>query len=126
MPKHAVEIEKKKEPEIIDEETYLAMHGASKLDIGDAATHRRGQHDSDKSWSKVVNRQSKQDEELLNKREELRKEYQRKIESGELREPTRIERLVRTAQGSEDKESTKAARRILIKQGYDWKTGKKK
>ena len=125
VPKHAVEIEKKKEPEIIDEETYLAMHGASKLDIGDAATHRRGQHDSDKSWSKVVNRQSKQDEELLNKREELRKEYQRKIESGELREPTRIERLVRTAQGSEDNESTKAARRILIKQGYDWKTGKK-
>ena len=56
---------------------------------------------------------------------EARKEYREKVKSGEIREPSTIERLLDSAKGHEDNEATKAARRALEKRGIDWQTGKK-
>lgn len=52
-------------------------------------------------------------------------DYNTKVENGEIRKPTRIEALLKTAHGHEDNPSVQAARRILKKREIDWKTGEK-
>jgi hypothetical protein len=111
----------KEDVPVMDEETYLAIHGASRQSIGDSALHKNKGNNSDKVWSKIVDRQAQKDTELVARREELRQEYQQKVANGELRPPTRLERLLSTANGLEEKESVQAARRVLEKQGIDWK-----
>lgn len=59
------------------------------------------------------------------RRAAVKAEYAAKVKSGELRAPTNIESMLRTAQGHEDNASVQAARRALKKRGYDWRTGKK-
>jgi hypothetical protein len=104
----------------MDEETYLSINGASRQNIGDSAFHKNKGNNSDKTWSKMIDTQSEKDRKLIAKREELRKEYWQKVENGELREPTRNERLIATAKGNPDNECTIAARRLLEKKGIDW------
>lgn len=58
-------------------------------------------------------------------RDAARAEYASKVASGELRQPTAVEQMMKTARGHEDNAATQAARRALKKRGYDWKTGKK-
>jgi len=112
-----------KDVPVMDEETYLSMHGASRQDIGDSALHKN-RPKSDRVWRGIINRQSKKDAELIEKRERLRAEYYSKVEAGELRPRTRIERLISTANGDSVFESTKAARRLLKKQGIEWRIKK--
>ena len=107
--------------DFMDEETYLSIKGASRQDIGDSAFHKNKGSHSDKTWSKMIDAQSEKDRRLITKREELRKEYWQKVENGELREPTRNERLIATANGCPDNECTIAARRLLDKKGIDWR-----
>lgn len=106
---------------VMDEETYLSIKGASRQDIGDSAFHKNKGNNSDKAWSKMINAQAEKDRKLIIKREELRKEYRQKIKDGELREPTRNEKLIATANGRIENECTMAARRLLIKKGIDWR-----
>jgi len=109
---------REKEPLVIDEEDYLAQHGASRLGIGDSALHKN--IPEGKQRKRLLDNQAKKDWELLKKRERLRSEYREKVEKGEIRPPTRIEKLIDTARGHPDNESTQAARRILEKRGIDW------
>lgn len=106
---------------VMDEETYLSIKGASRQDIGDSAFHKNKGSLSDKSWSKMIDAQAEKDRRLITKREELRKEYRQKIKDGELREPTRNEKLIATANGRIENECTIAARRLLSKKGIDWR-----
>src|SRR5574344_1994945 len=106
---------------VMDEETYLSIKGASRQDIGDSAFHKNKGNNSDKTWSKMIDAQSEKDRRLIAKRDVLRKEYRQKIKNGELREPTRNEKLIATANGNIDNECTMAARRLLIKKGIDWR-----
>jgi hypothetical protein len=101
---------------VISEETYLSINGASRQDIGDAAFHKNKGNNSDKTWSKMVNAQAEKDRNLIARREELRKEYY----TGELRPPTRLEKLITIANGHPDNESVIAARRILDKNGIKY------
>ena len=106
---------------VMDEETYLSINGASRQDIGDSAFHKNKGNNSDKTWSKMINAQSEKDRSLINKRAELREEYWQKVENGEIRELTRNEKLIATANGHIDNECTMAARRLLNKKGIDWR-----
>ena len=106
--------------QIIDEETYLTINGASRQDIGDSALHKNRGNNSDKTWTKIINRQRDKDINLCIRREKLRKEYQAKVERGELRPPTRTEKLIEIARGHIDNESVRAARRLLIKRGVTY------
>lgn len=106
---------------VMDEETYLSISGASRQDIGDSAFHKNKGSLSNKTWSKMLDAQSEKDRKLIIRREELRKEYFQKIENGEFRQPTRNERLIATAKGNPDNECTIAARRLLDKKGIDWR-----
>lgn len=106
---------------VMDEETYLSINNVGRQGFGDSALHKNKGNNSDKMWSKIVDRQAQKDTELAKRRQELREEYAQKIEKGELRQPTRLEKLIATANGHEDNESVQAARRILEKQGVSWK-----
>jgi hypothetical protein len=52
----------------------------------------------------------------------LQEEYTKLVEGEVLRPPTRIERLIRTANGHPNKEATQAARGLLDKSGIDWQS----
>ena len=106
---------------VMDEETYLSISGASRQDIGDSAFHKNKGSHSNKTWSKMINAQVEKDRTLIIRREELRKEFWQKVESGELRTPTRNEKLIATANGNPDNECVVAARRLLEKKGVDWR-----
>lgn len=67
----------------------------------------------------------KAESEYQTKRNAAISEYNAKIASGELRNKTTFERSLTVAHGHPDNPSTQAARRILEKRGYDWKTGNK-
>ena len=107
--------------DVMDEETYLSIKGASRQDIGDCAFHKNKGSHSDKSWSKMLDAQSEKDRRLINKRAELREEYCRKVKNGEIRDLTRNEKLIATANGRIENECTMAARRLLDKKGIDWR-----
>lgn len=62
-------------------------------------------------------------EELQGKRDETVAAYREAIAKGEIREPTRIEKLRAAAAGHEDNAATHAARRLLAKEGVEAETG---
>ena len=59
------------------------------------------------------------------KRADAMNDYNSKVKNGQIRKPTRIESLIKTAHGHEDNPSVQAARRTLKKRGINWKTGRK-
>lgn len=108
---------KLKEIQVIDEETYLATNGAGRQEIGEAALHKN--IPEGRIRQRLVDCQAEKDREILRKRNELRQEYKARVDAGEIRAHTRLERLISTAHGHSDLESTKAARRLLKKKGID-------
>lgn len=67
----------------------------------------------DRQYEKLIEQQLNQWEQ---NKQKLREEYQKKLQSGELQQPTRQEQLIRTAKGHPDNQSVQASRRILAKQ----------
>ena len=61
-------------------------------------------------------------QEYSDKRQAAIREYNEKVQRGEIVPKTRTEQLIRTAQGHDDNEAVQAARRILDKRGIGWKT----
>lgn len=100
------------------EEQYLASKGFSNH-FGESALHK-GRQKSQRLQDQVVDRQLEKDREYSSKRDELRKEYQEKIATGALREPTSVEKLIETANGMPELESVQSARRALEKRGVAW------
>ena len=105
---------------VLTEEQYLAVNGAGRNSMGEPALHKNRGNLSDRSWSRIVNRQAGKDLAIVQLRDQLRTEYREKIAQGLIRAPTRIERLIDTANGHPDNESVQAARRILQKSNIDW------
>ncbi|MDO4281345.1 MAG: XkdF-like putative serine protease domain-containing protein [Peptococcaceae bacterium] len=113
------------QPKPMSEDEYLGLHGMNsavsdymddKLKIPHGLTQRqRKQFERD---ALAANR------EYHDAREAKIKEYREKVNNGELRPKTKVERLLETANGNEDNESVRAARRALDKRGIDWQTGK--
>jgi len=107
-------------PRVLTEEQYLAQNGASFMDGAEPALQqnriptKRGQSDAVNS---AMGRMSENNA----RREALRAEYKTKIASGEIVEPSSIERLIERANGLPENESTQAARRLLEKRGINLK-----
>ena len=109
---------KNETPEIVSEEEFLSRNGASRSGFGEPALHRLpGESPGNANRERNLNRQKLKDRELANLRETLRSTFEEKVSLGEIRLPTRIERLTSTASGHDDLESVQAARRILAKMG---------
>lgn len=62
--------------------------------------------------------------ELMDARMHALVEYQELIKNGSIKELTKDEKLILTANGHEDNIATHAARRICAKRGLDWKNAK--
>ena len=60
----------------------------------------------------------KVEKEYFEKRQDCIKEYYQKVATGEIIEPTKIDKLIKTASGHNDNASVQAARRVLVKRGY--------
>lgn len=58
-------------------------------------------------------------------RDNARSEYRQLVAAGKIRDKTPVEKRLTTAHGNPNSTATQAARRMLAKQGIDWKTGKK-
>jgi hypothetical protein len=63
----------------------------------------------------LIRRQKEKDEAWEKKRIELRKEYTKRLAGGEIRKPTRLERLTGIASGHPDRKDVQAAKRLLDK-----------
>ena len=113
------------EQQVMTEEEYLASKGYGAMGYSEPGLHKSSARVSQKVRDKQAKQVQEKAQEYDAKREELRQEYQAKVESGEIRKPTREETLLRTAQGNEDNKSVQSARRLLEKRGIDWKTGEK-
>lgn len=107
-------------PVVCTEEQYLARHGVGRDRIGDAGLHKAHTRISRKQWDKKVQHQGEIDQQVISIRDKLREEYRQKEATGELRPPTRIERLQSIAAGHSDNEAVQAARRILASMKIEW------
>ena len=109
-------------PQKMTEREYLAQNGAHFMGGSEPALHKnriitkRGQSDAvDKVMADMSDN--------AGRRAQLRAEYEQKVASGEIIAPSAIEERIRKANGHPDLQSTQAARRLLEKQGIDWKQG---
>lgn len=96
-----------------DFEAFATRHGASRGDIGEAGLHKSHTRISQKQWARKVQAADERNAAVIERRDELRREYAAAIARGEIRPPTRRERLRATADGHDDNESVQAARRLL-------------
>lgn len=108
---------------------YSAQRGVPSTPPSFPETHRTPRRPSKASMRSTGRRIANELDAWQERRDALRKEYDAKIESGEIRQPTRRERLERTAQGTGDQ--AEAARRLLAKSDQpkvvpSKSTGKKK
>ena len=113
------------EPQVMTEEEYLSSKGYGAMGYSEPGLHKSSARVSQNTRDKQASQVQEKAQEYDAKREELRKEYQEKLKSGEIRKPTNVEKLLRTAQGHEDNQSVQSARKLLEKRGIDWKTGEK-
>lgn len=102
----------------MDEETYLATHGAGRQGIGDPALSKN--IGTGRPRQVVIQRQAQRDAELVARRDVLRQEYADKVTAGEIRPPTWEETIIAKANGMPDRQDVQAARRVAAKHGIDW------
>jgi hypothetical protein len=109
-----------REPVVMGEEAYLAAQGAGRGAMGDAGLHKRGRNQSNNVWGGMVRQQAAKDAKVVARREILRDDYAHLVSEGQLRPPTRQEKIIATANGHPDNEAVQAARRIASENGWDW------
>lgn len=112
----------------ITEDEYLGRKGVSSVLSGwiDDKLRSNRQIRTQRGLERFEREGAAADAAYRKKREEAKAEYRALVEKGEIRDKTRIEKLLTTAQGHSDNAAVQAARRALEKRGIDWKTGKKK
>ena len=112
---------------VMDESDYLASKGLKDASSGWVLDKLRGNRQvatvrGRQRFNKEAENAEKEYQDKCNKAKE---EYKKLVESGKLRPKTAVERMIEKAHGHPDNQSTQSARRMALKRGYDWKTGKK-
>ena len=103
---------------VIDFESYASSRGAARFSSDVAA--QRLPNTSEGQRRRIAEQQLRVSQANASRRESLRKEYDLMVSRGEIRPPTRIEELQRTARGNPDNASVQAARRLLRKRNIRW------
>lgn len=70
---------------------------------------------------KMMKEAERAENEYQAKRQAMTDEYNQKVANGEIVELTPLERRIRKAKGHPDNAAVQAARRLLEKQGIDWR-----
>jgi len=99
---------------------FCVARGVPSSPPSDESLHRGSHHVSGVQQKRAWARADRDGREWAARRAALYQEWQHLAARGQVREPTYEERLIRTAQGHEDNESTQAARRVLAKRGITW------
>ena len=105
------------------EDEYLASKGYENPFYSVPTTHKgnlRTQHQQNLLSSISITRSNKYEAE----RNVLKEEYRAMLSRGEIRQPTKTERIIKAANGHPDLESTQAARRMAMAMGINWKSEK--
>lgn len=112
-------------PGVMSEQEYLDRKGVGAPMSGYMVDKMRMPHGLTERQRRQMERDATAEaRNYQQRREAARAEYRQKVAGGELRKPTNIESLMKTAKGHEDNAATHAARRALKKRGIDWRTGK--
>lgn len=114
-------------PKVMSEDDYLATKGVSDPLSGYLDDKLRSNRQvATVRGREKFNREAKQHiDSYSDKRAAAKREYARLVKGGQIRPPTQLESSFYKAQGNSELRSVQAARRILAKRGYDWKTGKR-
>lgn len=109
------------------EDEFLQLRGVG-TPFGDAGIDRVGGANmfylSEKQRKKALADIAAQNELYYNERAKAREEYNALVAEGLIIPKTTIERIITSAYGNPELNSTKAARRMATKYGIDWETGK--
>lgn len=111
----------------ITEDEFLGLKGVGDISSGYTIDKVRGnrslktQRGQDRFEKEVLQANA----EYSQKRASARAEYRNLVSTGKIRDKTTLEKRITKANGHPDNPATLAARRMLKKQGIDWKTGKK-
>ena len=111
---------------IQSEEDYLLSRGFGALSNYGIEQARIPHGETNRQRNKRLDNCQKAITAFYEAKQEARREYRQKVERGEIRPSTALERALQVAQGNEASEQTQAARRLLAKRGVDWKTGEKR
>lgn len=103
---------------VVEFETWAASQGASRQGYGDAGMHSPAAHIGRANWAAKMRMQAQRADDLSQRRDALRIEYDRLVAAGEMRPPTHREKCIATASGNPDRSDVQAARRLCHKLGY--------
>ena len=106
---------------------FLAINGMESASSGWVIDKLRGNRQlrTQRGRERFERERAAAEEEYQNARNAAKEKYQQLVNSGVLRDKTPVEKRLTVAHGNPDNASTQAARRLLEKQGIDWRTGKK-
>lgn len=100
-------------PDVMTFEEFATRNGAGRADLGDPGLHHSAGNVSAKVWARKQRAQAEKDAQWQARRDALRVEFARLIETGVVREPSGQERLQEEARG--EGPAAEAARRVLAK-----------
>lgn len=109
---------------VMTEDEYLASKGYRDSFCSEQTLHKRIQTTACQQ-EKSLNFNIERSKKYLTERTAIKKEYQSLLDRGEIRQPTRVERIIKAANGHPELESTRAARRIALAEGISWQPTRK-
>lgn len=104
---------------VMTEDEYLASKGYRNSFYSESALHKEIQETAGQQ-EKLLNFNIERSKKYLTERAAIKKEYQSLLDRGEIRQPTRVERIIKAANGYPELESTRAARRIALAESISW------
>jgi len=99
--------------EVATEEDYLAARGCGMSGLGEFSLHRYPRRLSGSAQKAATRVLVQGMENWQSRRDQLRNEYRERVAKGEVRQPTRMEKLTRIASGDPENSAVQAAKRIL-------------
>ena len=102
-------------PKIMTEEEYLSSKGFGFMGYSEPAMHMGSQYVSNRQKTQMIKSIQSKATEYDNKRNELRKEYNKLIEQGKIRKPTSYESALKISKGNPDNPSVQTAKRLVEK-----------
>ena len=104
---------------VMTEDEYLASKGYRDSFYSEPVLHK-GIQKTARQQERLSSINIEKNKTYLTERSTIKEEYQNLLDRGEIRQPTRIERIIKAANGHSDLESTQAARRIVLAEGISW------
>lgn len=104
---------------VMTEDEYLASKGYRDPFYSEPATHK-GKQKTSQQQDQLLNFHIGRSNKYTAERNTVKIEYQTMLDRGEVRQPTKTERIIKAANGHIDLESTQAARRVALANGINW------